>query len=502
MLRFIFKITSRKEKSIFLVLCCYAVVASVLDLFSIGLGFALFTDQAPEQFEKVFGEVDLILLFGIFFGASSLVRAGSTYFNANFAFALSGKIIKKALSRIPQHYSTSLSLETYNATSYPDLFLVKFPILSKGFIFPLMQLISALIIAFVYLMIVAVTGGITIFYFIFSIIILYVSVHLLTKAIGNKISKNLASTQTAFANDISAVNSSMREFIFSKIARSNFSNTMTLGIYLRQIERSQNLIVQLPKYFVEGIIVSFFFIVMSFIDQDHAVEIAIGAGLLAQKMLPISQQVQRSVNNLQTNAQIVLEIANYFEELEHAHEVEFKQSSDFDGLFDILSNLSPGQWVQIEGPSGKGKTYIMDVFAGVRSSGVKANKPHETLGNSELYYLSQDSLILNGTLEECTGYIPSLHSVHLKMLDLQRFSSGLAVNRGNISGGERQRLAILRMLIQRPDVVLMDEATNALNADLEETIIEHIKASLPDSRVIFISHNPTLKKYADLRWEV
>ena len=504
MLSFILKITSLKEKCTFLFLCFYAVVASVLDLFSIGIGLALFTDQArfSKQVEQIVGEFNLILLFGIFFGVSSLIRAGSTYLNAYFTFALSGRIIEKALIEMPRHYSSSLSALNDSTISYSDLFLVKFPILSKGFIFPLMQLIAALITVAIYLIIVTYTGGITVFYFIISVVVLYLGVHFLTKAMGNKISNSLAVTQRAFAADISAVNSSMREFIFSDAAKSNFASTVSLGKNLRQIERQQNLIVQLPKFFVEGIIVCLFFIILSYIDQDHAIEIAIGAGLLSQKLLPIAQQVQRSVNNLQTNAQIVLEISNYFEELERAHQIKFKLNSGFDGLFDILKNLLPGHWVQIEGPSGKGKTFIMDVLSGVRSSGLEANTPHNILGKPRLYYLSQDSLILNGTIEECTGYIPSLHYDHLNKLDLKRFSSGLVIKKENISGGERQRLAILRMLIQQPDVILMDEATNALNAELEQTIIAHIKATLPASRVIFISHNPELKKYADTRWEI
>jgi ABC-type bacteriocin/lantibiotic exporter with double-glycine peptidase domain len=504
MITFLFNITSLKEKSIFIGLCLYAVITGALDIISMGLGLALLTDrsQFSEALDPFFAETNLTLLFGLFFGVSSLIRAGSTYFNAKFTYSLSGRITKRALSEMPRHYSAFLNSTNKNTTSYTDLFLVKLPILSKGIIFPFMQLLSALIMILVYLLLILVAADTLTLYIMLSVVMFYLLFHFLSKTLSDDISESLAMKQREFADDIIAINSGMREFVFCNVAKTRFIETLNLGFRLRMIEKNQNLIIQLPKFFIEGCIVSILFIALSYLEREQAIEIAIGAGLLSQKFMPIAQQVQRSITNLQTNNHVVSFIDRYFNDLDSTTNNRFRKINNFEGLLEILKRMSPGQWVQIDGPSGRGKTYILDLISGIRKIPEEANILHKQLGASKLYYLSQDTLILKGTLEQCTGFIPSSHNHHLEKLNLSRFRDVSDIEINNISGGEKQRLALLRMLIQRPDVILMDEATNALDANIEEIVFKHIKKSLPYSRVIFISHNKELKKYADFRWEI
>ncbi|MDB4052637.1 ATP-binding cassette domain-containing protein [Octadecabacter sp.] len=504
MLKFLFSVTSLKEKFIFIGLCLYAVISGALDLISMGIGLALLTGQSqfPDALKPFLAETNLTLLFGLFFGVSSLIRAGSTFFNAKFTYSLSGRVTKRALSEMPLHYSACLNSTNNNTTTYTDLFLVKFPMLSKGIIFPFMQLITALIMILVYLLVILVAADTLTLYIIVSVVILYLLFHFLTKTLSNDISESLAVKQREFADDIMAINSGIREFIFCNVAKSRFKETLNLGFRLRMIERNQSLIIQLPKFFIEGSIVCILFVALSYLERDQAIEVAIGAGLLSQKFMPLAQQVQRSITNLQTNNHGVSVIYRYFTDLDSTPDNKTRVIHNFDGLLKTLKSVSPGDWVQIDGPSGRGKTYILDVISGIRMYPGEGNLYHKQLGASTLYYLSQDTLILRGSLEQCTGFIPSCHTHHLKKLGLQRFQNISDIDINNTSGGERQRLALLRMLIQRPDVILMDEATNALDANIEEIVCKHIKTSLPDSRVIFISHNKELRKHADFRWEI
>jgi len=66
-----------------------------------------------------------------------------------------------------------------------------------------------------------------------------------------------------------------------------------------------------------------------------------------------------------------------------------------------------------------------------------------------------------------------------------------------LSPGEKQRVSFVRALIQRPSFLFMDESTSAMDADLEESLMETLIAALPDSAIVSIAHRSSLEKYHD-----
>ena len=76
-------------------------------------------------------------------------------------------------------------------------------------------------------------------------------------------------------------------------------------------------------------------------------------------------------------------------------------------------------------------------------------------------------------------------------------------NKGSkISGGQRQRLAIARALIQKPKLLILDEATSELNPDLEKRILSNSIKYKSLIGVIIISHNKSNRKIANMRLEI
>jgi vitamin B12/bleomycin/antimicrobial peptide transport system ATP-binding/permease protein len=64
-----------------------------------------------------------------------------------------------------------------------------------------------------------------------------------------------------------------------------------------------------------------------------------------------------------------------------------------------------------------------------------------------------------------------------------------------LSGGEKQRLAFARLLIHRPDLIVMDEATSALDPDSQERLLKLIDEKMPNATLISVGHRPELEAF-------
>jgi len=68
---------------------------------------------------------------------------------------------------------------------------------------------------------------------------------------------------------------------------------------------------------------------------------------------------------------------------------------------------------------------------------------------------------------------------------------------GVLSGGERQRIALARELLRGPQLLILDEATNALDVDREACVLENLRRYYPNMTVVLITHRSTTIASAD-----
>lgn len=189
-------------------------------------------------------------------------------------------------------------------------------------------------------------------------------------------------------------------------------------------------------------------------------------------------------------------------------------------LFSDLSVSIPAMKITgIIGKSGRGKTTLLDILTGLQKTPTSSifidNFPltDENLRawQNTLGYLPQDSMFVDGTIRENLVWDSSqeVSNEHIfKCLTLVRGEKLVSSQKQGLdthivnyqyhfSGGERQRLALARILIRNPRFLLLDEATSALDPESEKQIMECLAQLKSNVTIVVVTHRRYLKPYFD-----
>jgi putative ATP-binding cassette transporter len=176
---------------------------------------------------------------------------------------------------------------------------------------------------------------------------------------------------------------------------------------------------------------------------------------------------------------------------------------------DAAFAIGPGERVLVSGPSGSGKSTLFRALAGLWpfASGRIA------LPRGRLLFLPQKPYLPIGSLREAVAYpappdaqADAAMREALDAVGLAGFASRLDERQHwsmLMSGGEQQKLAVARALLQRPDWLFLDEATAALDEASERRLYALLAQRLPASTIVSIAHRPGVAAYHDrsLRFE-
>jgi ABC-type multidrug transport system fused ATPase/permease subunit len=188
-------------------------------------------------------------------------------------------------------------------------------------------------------------------------------------------------------------------------------------------------------------------------------------------------------------------------------------------LKNIFVNILPGEFVALTGPSGAGKTTLIDCMIGALrtepgSIKISGMSPLEAIENwpGAIGYVPQDVVTLNATIKENVifGYsadeVPetlinhALRKAHLfdHVLGLENGVNSYVGDKGTkLSGGQRQRLGIARALVSQPKLLILDEATSSLDGKSEADISDSINEFRGEVTTIVIAHRLSTIRTAD-----
>ncbi|MBN4911954.1 thiol reductant ABC exporter subunit CydC [Staphylococcus sp. EG-SA-13] len=183
-----------------------------------------------------------------------------------------------------------------------------------------------------------------------------------------------------------------------------------------------------------------------------------------------------------------------------AENVMFKYDfQERETLSQINFEINKGDHVAIIGPSGSGKTTMLNILMGLYSvnDGILSYK-NEQLSHviqedyvNEINTMLQHNHYFEGTVREnllievedelMTNVLAAVNLNHLN-LDQQ-----LTKNAENISGGERQRLSLARLLLRKAQIWLLDEPTASLDEENEENVMNLLLNK--DDTIVIVTHN-------------
>lgn len=198
--------------------------------------------------------------------------------------------------------------------------------------------------------------------------------------------------------------------------------------------------------------------------------------------------------------------------------VSFGYTPDHEVLSDFTLRIQPGESVALVGGSGSGKSTVAqlvgrfyDVRSGsVRLGGFDVREASLASLRAKLGMVFEESFLFSDTVRANLTFgrpDASDEDVHTAaraalaeafILELPAGYDTEVGERGvTLSGGQRQRLALARALLRHPDVLLLDDATASVDAEVEEQIHDELRALLPGCTTLLVAHRRSTIALAD-----
>jgi putative ATP-binding cassette transporter len=164
--------------------------------------------------------------------------------------------------------------------------------------------------------------------------------------------------------------------------------------------------------------------------------------------------------------------------------------------------IEPGERVLVAGDSGTGKSTLVRAIAGLWPWGEGEVQIKQ---GARLFLLPQRPYVPMGTLRRAAAYPAAAEDWTVEEVGAALKQAGLghlaerveeeAPWDQTLSGGEKQRLAITRLLLHKPDIVVLDEATSALDPTSQDALMQLLSEELPNATIVSVGHRPELEAF-------
>ena len=490
---------------------------------------------------------DFLFFMGLFMFVlliTSIILKGLTgFFQIRFITSLEYNIGKRLVERyLHQPYSWFLSK---HSSDLGKNILSETSTAINGNILSIMELITRTLVAVAIIILLLIVnlklaltiGSILVFVYLF---IIYFSRKYLKK-IG-KI--RLRNNQLRFkaVNEAFGAVKAIKVGGLEKIYINNFSKSAQ--IFAKTLASAQN-IVQLPRLVIEavafgGILLMLFYFIKEVGSLNYALPIISLYVLAGYRLLPALQQIYASYSNMMFNRPAFDKLYTDLESLKHSNKYKDQEFLTFNktialkniyysypnalrtALKDVNLSFSVNSTIGLVGATGCGKTTTVDIILGLLEpqkgtlevDGTIVTKQNlrswqKLIGYVPQYiFLSDDTIAaniafgvetqdINQQLVEKASRIAELHQFVIDELP-EQYQTKIGERGVRLSGGQRQRIGIARALYHNPKILILDEATNALDHQTEKAVMDAINNLNKKTTIILIAHRLNTVKNCDV----
>ena len=311
---------------------------------------------------------------------------------------------------------------------------------------------------------------------------------------------------------------------------STASTSQALFNFLGQIPR---IFMELTAFSVLGVllIISHYF---NYSDQEMLILISV-FGVVGLRVLPSVSRLLNTAQVLRYNTTSKIIIDNIFSSIEknisnkrgkkskltlkisnknfstlELDNISYSFTNEMTNIINKVSlRATSGNPVCISAPSGKGKSTLLEILAGLRMPHngdiIFHNSKNKKITKPKIAYVGQKVFLFPETIKANLLFGNKLkvdeekiwHSLYI--CDMDKFVKNIGLNSkveedGNtFSGGQIQRLGLARAVLKYPDILILDEVTSGLDKSIEKTVIKRLHDSLKEMIIIHASHSSIVK---------
>ena len=484
---------------------------------------------------KVYFGIIIIILF-IFSNLMNIVTLWYTMnFIAEYQSRISSTVLKKYLSN-----SYDFFIKSDHAILSKNV-LDESCILADGVIYAILQILTKSLIIFAISILMIIVNPELFFGSIFLFAIIYLLIFVRYKKVLYNIGFNRVEANESRFKKTREVLSNIKDVKYHSLEEFYIKSFSNSAYDFAHLNAKRNLISLLPRYFIEiltfgGIFSGIVYLIA--IDENLLLNIPIISMFLLSiyRIMPLLQNIFINTTNIKSSEYVFNNIEAilskpYQIKSKISSNITFTKNINFENVYfnyadnkNILENvnleISKGETYAIIGGTGTGKTTIIDILLGFYDikSGQITMDGFPLKGNSFksinkiIGYVSQSISYLSDNILKNITFCDNHNDIDIdkvmkviritKLDDLVKtLDKGIYGNIGDmgsmLSGGQKQRLGIARALYREPQILILDEATNALDRQTELEILTNIKESYQSITLILVTHRNTYLEFCD-----